>query len=216
MASMERGFRDQTAAGEALARELLPYASHRDVLALGLLRGGVPVAFAVAKALHAPLDIMLVRKLAVPGQQELALGAIASGGSRVLNEGLVKELGIPEHVIEAITEREWQELDRRERFYREDRPGWPVQGRVVIVVDDGLATGATMRVALIALRTQQPARIIVAAPVAPLSVCQSLQTIADEVICLLTPEPFVGVGRWYDDFTPVSDEKVRQLLKRAA
>ncbi|HLV99957.1 MAG TPA: phosphoribosyltransferase family protein [Ktedonobacterales bacterium] len=212
---MERTFRDRTEAGAALARQLMRYASRSDVLVLGLPRGGVPVAFIIARALHAPMDIMLVRKLGVPGQEELALGAIASGGSRVLNAVVVQDLGIPEQVIEAVTAREQRELARREHLYRGNLPGRQVQGQAVILVDDGLATGATMRVAITALRAQQPAWIVVVVPVAPPSVCQALRAIADEVVCLLTPEPFLGVGRWYDDFSPVTDEEVRWLLERA-
>lgn len=213
---MERTFRDRTEAGQLLVRQMMCYASRQDVLVLGLPRGGVPVAGVVAGALHAPLDIMLVRKLGAPGQEELAIGAIASGGSRVLNEAVVQELDIPEQVIEAITSREQRELARRERLYRGDRPGLRIQGHTVILVDDGLATGATMRVAITALRAQQPARVVAAAPVAPPTVCQALRAAADEVVCLLTPEPFLGVGRWYDDFSPITDEEVRWLLERAS
>ncbi len=212
---MERTFRDRTEAGQELARHLLAYAHRPDVLVLGLPRGGVLVAAAVARALHAPLDTLLVRKLGVPGQEELALGAIASGGSRVLNESVVQELGIPEQVIEAITRREQQELARRERLYRGDRPALQARGRTIILVDDGLATGATMRAAVAALRAQQPAWVVVAVPVAPPPVCQALSAVADEMVCLLTPEPFLGVGRWYVDFAPPTDEEVRWLLERA-
>lgn len=210
---MQQTFRDRTEAAQLLARQLMRYASRPDVLVLGLPRGGVPVARVVAGALHAPLDIMLVRKLGAPGQEELALGAIASGGSRVLNEAVVQELNNPEQVIEAVTSREQRELARRERLYRGGRPALRVQGLTVILVDDGLATGATMRVAITALRTQQPARVIVAVPVAPPTVCQALRAVADEVVCLFTPEPFLGVGRWYDDFSPITDEEVRWLLE---
>lgn len=212
---MERTFRDRTEAGQELARHLRQYANRPDVLVLGLPRGGIPVAAIVARALHAPLDVLLVRKLGTPGQEELALGAIASGGSRVLNQVVVQELGIPAHVIEEITRREQAELARRERLYRGNRPGFQAQGRTVILVDDGLATGATMRAAIAALRQQRPARIVVAVPVAPPTVCQALGTVADEVICLLTPQEFLGVGRWYDDFSPVTDEEVRGLLAGA-
>ena len=212
---MERTFRDRSEAGQELARQLLAYAHRSDVLVLGLPRGGIPVAAVVARALHAPLDTLLVRKLGVPGQEELALGAIASGGSRVLNEAVVQELGIPAPVIEAITGREQRELARRERLYRGERPGLQARGRTIILVDDGLATGATMRAAVAALRTQHPTWIAVAVPVAPPSVCQALGTVADEVVCLLTPEPFLGVGRWYVDFSPLTDEEVRWLLERA-
>lgn len=212
---MERVFRNRTEAGQKLAQQLLHYANRPDVLVLGLSRGGVPVAFEVARALNVPLDIMLVRKLGVPGQEELAMGAIASGGRRVLNEEVVQGLGIPPRVIEAVTAREQQELARRERRYRGNRPGFDVRGRTVILVDDGLATGATMRAAIAALRQQQPARIVVAVPVAPPTVCQELGDAADEVACLLTPEVFLGVGQWYEDFSPTTDAEVHSLLERA-
>jgi predicted phosphoribosyltransferase len=212
---MDMTFRDRTEAGQALARQLTSYAHRSDVLVLGLPRGGVPVAYAVARALHAPLDTLLVRKLGVPGQEELAMGAIASGGSRVLNEAVVQGLSIPEQVVEAVTSREQQELSRREHLYRGDRPGLKVQGHIVILVDDGLATGATMRAAITALREQRPAWVVVAVPVAPPAVYQALRAVADEVVCLLTPEPFFGVGRWYGDFSPITDEEVRGLLERA-
>ncbi len=213
---MNMRFHNRMEAGQLLARQLLPYANRPDVLVLGLPRGGVPVAFEVARALRAPLDTLVVRKLGVPGQEELAMGAIASGGSRVLNPEVVQELGIPQEIIEAITAREQQELDRRERRFRGNRPELDVRGRTVILVDDGLATGATMRAAIAALRQQQPARIIMAVPAAPPPVCRELGAAADEAICLLTPEPFLGVGRWYDDFSPTTDEEVRSLLDRAA
>lgn len=213
---MERTFQDRTEAGQKLAQQLLSYAHRPDVLVLGLPRGGVPVAFEVARALHAPLDVMQVRKLGVPGQEELAMGAIASGGRRVLNEAVVLGLGIPQHVIEAVTAREQQELARRERLYRGDRPGFKVQGRTVILVDDGLATGATMLAAIAALRQQHPARVIVAVPVAPPSICRELRAVADEVVCLLTPKRFLGVGQWYGDFSPTTDAEVRSLLEQAA
>jgi putative phosphoribosyl transferase len=209
-------FHNRMEAGQLLARQLMSYANRPDVLVLGLPRGGVPVAFEVARALRAPLDILVVRKLGVPGQEELAMGAIASGGSRVLNPEVIQGLEIPRWVIEDITAREQQELDRRERRYRGNRPKLDVQGRTVVLVDDGLATGATMRAAIVALRQQQPARIVMAVPVAPPPVCRELGALADEAICLLTPEPFLGVGRWYDDFSPTTDEEVRSFLQRAA
>lgn len=212
---MERVFRNRTEAGQKLAQQLLHYANRPDVLVLGLPRGGVPVAFEVARALNVPLDIMSVRKLGVPGQEELAMGAIASGGRRVLNEEVMQGLGIPPNVIEAVTAREHQELARRERRYRGNRPGFDVRGRTVILVDDGLATGATMLAAIVALRQQKPARIVVAVPVASPSICQELRAVADEVVCLLMPELFLGVGRWYDDFSPTTDAEVQSLLERA-
>lgn len=212
---MRMTFHDRNEAGQLLAQRLLHYANRPVVLVLGLPRGGVPVAYEVARALHAPLDVMLVRKLGVPGQEELAMGAIASGGKRVVNEEVVLGLGIPPQVIEAVTAQEQRELARRERRYRGNRPPLDIHGRTVILVDDGLATGATMRAAIAALRQQQPARVVVAVPVAPPSVCQELRAVADEVVCLLAPEPFFGVGAWYDDFSPTTDEEVRRLLKRA-
>ena len=213
---MDMRFHNRMEAGQLLARRLLPYANRSDVLVLGLPRGGVPVAFEVARALRAPLDMLVVRKLGVPGQEELALGAIASGGSRVLNPEVVQGLDIPQWMIEDITAREQQELARRERRYRGNRPELDVRGRMVILVDDGLATGATMRAAIAALRQQHPARVVMAVPGAPPPVCRELRAVADEAICLLTPEPFLGVGRWYDDFAPTTDEEVRSLLDRAA
>src|SRR5579885_449232 len=178
---MNMRFHNRMEAGQLLARQLLPYANRPDVLVLGLPRGGVPVAFEVARALRAPLDTLVVRKLGVPGQEELAMGAIASGGSRVLNPEVVQELGIPQEIIEAITAREQQELDRRERRFRGNRPELDVRGRTVILVDDGLATGATMRAAIAALRRQQPARLVIAVPVASRETCDALRLEVDEV-----------------------------------
>jgi putative phosphoribosyl transferase len=179
---------------------------------LGLPRGGVPVAFEVAQALGAPLDVFMVRKLGVPGHEELALGAIASGGVRALNLDVLAAIGISGDQVEAVAARELAELERREVSYRGDRPPLPVDGRVAIVVDDGLATGATMRAAAHALRRRGASRIVVAVPIAPAQTCQSLRRDAEEVVCALTPEPFTAVGRWYQDFAPVSDEEVRSLL----
>jgi predicted phosphoribosyltransferase len=176
----------------------------------------VPVAYEVAETLRAPLDVFLVRKLGVPGHQELAMGAIATGGVLVLNEEVVRGLRIPPHVIEAVIAREQQELARRERLYRGDRPPPEVRGHTVILIDDGLATGATMRAAAAALRRQQPARLIIAVPIAAPSTCEELRDEADEVICAFTPEPFYAVGLWSKDFSPTTDEEVRDLLKRAA
>jgi predicted phosphoribosyltransferase len=186
------------------------------VLVLALPRGGVPVAYEVARALDAPLDVFLVRKLGVPGHEELAMGAIASGGVRVLNEDVVHHLRIPDEAIEKVARREQQELERREREYRGDRPPPEVSGRTVILIDDGLATGSTMRAAVMALRQQRPARIIVAVPAAAESTCDEFRAEVDEVFCAITPEPFYAVGLWYEDFSQTTDEEVRDLLERAA
>jgi predicted phosphoribosyltransferase len=209
-------FRNRRDAGRALATRLMEYADQPDVMVLALPRGGVPVGYEVALALHAPLDVFLVRKLGTPGQEELALGAIASGGIRVLNLAVVKELAIPEDVIARIAVAEGRELARRERAYRDDQSAVHVADRTVILVDDGVATGATMRAALVALREEQPRRLIAAVPVAPESTCWALGAIADKAVCLETPEPFYGVGIWYDDFTPTSDDEVRYLLRQSA
>jgi putative phosphoribosyl transferase len=206
-------FRDRQEAGRRLAEALAPYAGRPNLVVLALPRGGVPVGYEVARALHAPLDVMLVRKLGVPGYEELAMGAIASGGIRVLSEDVVAAFGIPERVIATIAAHEEEELRRRERIYREHRPPAEVRGRTVILVDDGLATGATMRAAAAALRVQHPERLIVAVPVAPPETCESLRQEVDDVVCALAPEPFLAVGNWYDDFTQTSDEEVRELLR---
>jgi predicted phosphoribosyltransferase len=186
------------------------------VVVLGLPRGGVPVAVEVADALRAPLDVFMVRKLGVPGHEELALGAIASGGVRVLNLDVLAATGISDEEVEAVADRELAELERREASYRGGRAPLAVEGRVAIAVDDGLATGATMRAAARALRQRGASRIVVAVPVAPVQTCESLRRDAEEVVCALTPEPFAAVGRWYLDFSPVSDEEVRALLDPAA
>jgi predicted phosphoribosyltransferase len=208
-------YRDRSEAGQVLARKLAHYAGRPDVLVLALPRGGVPVAFEVAKALHAPLDVFLVRKLGVPGHEELAMGAIATGGVRVINEDVVRMLHIPDAVIDAVAAREQQELQRREHLYRDDLPPPNVQGRTVILIDDGLATGSTMRAAVMALRKQHPARIVVAVPVAAPSTCSEFQAEVDEIICAQTPEPFYGVGFWYEDFSQISDKEVHDLLVQA-
>jgi predicted phosphoribosyltransferase len=205
-------FRNRTDAGRRLAEKLAAYADRPDVLVLGLPRGGVPVGFEVARALGAPLDVFLVRKLGVPGYEELAMGAVASGGGRVLNDEIVHGLGISEHQIDAAVARELHELARREQLFRGDRPPPDIEGRTVILVDDGLATGATMRAAVAALRRQRPAGIVVAVPTASPDTCEALKAEADHVICAMTPDPFFAVGHWYDDFTQTTDEEVRDLL----
>jgi putative phosphoribosyl transferase len=207
-------FNDRRQAGKALARRLVAYSNRPNVLVLALPRGGVPVAYEVAKALGAPLDVFVVRKLGFPGHEELAMGAIASGGIRVLNE-LVEEMGVSEAAIEAVTTRELRELERREQLYRGGRRPPDVRDRTVILVDDGLATGSTMRVAATALRLQKPAEVVVAVPVASAAACQDLATEVDEVVCVSTPEPFYGVGMWYADFAQTSDAEVYDLLERA-
>ena len=209
-------FRDRQDAGRHLAAALGSYAGRDDVLILALPRGGVPVGYEVARALGAPLDVMQVRKLGVPGHEELAMGAIASGGVRILSEGVVETLGIPERVIATVAAAEEQELDRRERVYREGRPFPEVRGRTVILVDDGLATGSTMRAAAAALRAHGAGRLVAAVPVAPRESCDALRDLVDEVICAVTPEPFLAVGEWYEDFTQTSDADVQDLLRRAA
>jgi predicted phosphoribosyltransferase len=213
---MVRPFRDRIEAGRVLARKLLKYDGRPDVQVLALPRGGVPVAFEVAEALNAPLDVFLVRKLGVPGHEELAMGAIASGGAWLLNDKVVYGLRIPPQVIDEVIARERKELARRERAYRGDRPPPEVLGCTVILIDDGLATGASMRVAVSALREHQPAWLVVAVPVAARSICAELQDEADEVVCARTPEPFYSVGHWYEDFSQTTDEEVRELLQLAA
>ncbi len=207
-------FRDRREAGRVLAEKLAAYANRPDVLVLALPRGGVPVAYEVARALGAPLDVFVVRKLGVPGYEELAMGAVATGGVRVLNDQLVERLGVPEHIIDAVAARERRELARRERLYRGGRPPPDVRGRTVILVDDGLATGATMHAAIQALRQQNPARIVVAVPTASPETCEEMKARADDVICAITPEPFHAVGRWYQDFSQTTDEEVAALLAR--
>ena len=212
-----RRFRDRREAGRVLAEKLRAYANgHPGVLVLGLPRGGVPVAYEVARALGAALDVFVVRKLGVPGHEELAMGAVASGGMRVLNEDVVCELGISESVIDAATDAQRQEVARRERLYRADRPAPDVRGRTVILVDDGLATGASMYAAITTLRQHAPARIVVAVPTAAPETCAALRTQVDDIACAITPEPFFSVGLWYDDFSQTTDDEVRDLLARAA
>jgi putative phosphoribosyl transferase len=212
---MDARFTDRYHAGRRLAAALAPYAGRPNLLVLALPRGGVPVGFEVARALHAPLDVMLVRKLGVPGHEELALGAFASGGVRVLSDVVVNALGIPDRVIATVAANEESELARRERAYRDDRPLPDVRGKTVILVDDGLATGSTMRAAAAALQAQHPERLVIAVPVAPRETCQSLLHDADDVVCATVPEPFFAVGNWYEDFSQITDEEVRELLARA-
>ena len=207
-------FKDRFDAGERLAKELTRYADRADAIVLGLPRGGVVVAFAVSEALRVPLDILVVRKLGVPGNEELAMGAIASGGAQVLNRDVIRWLGIADRVIESVAAREMRELKRRERVLRGDRPRIDLRGKSVLLVDDGIATGATMRAAVSALRAMEPGRVIVAAPVASPDVCARLETEADELVCLSRVEPFGAVGSWYLDFPQVTDGEVRSLLQR--
>jgi putative phosphoribosyl transferase len=209
-------FKDRTAAGQVLAVKLAAYANRADVLVLALPRGGVPVAFEVAQALNAPLDVFVVRKLGVPGQKELAMGAIASGGIRILNEDIIREEKIDELAIDKVTAKEQQELDRRQSLYRGDRPKPVIQGRTIILIDDGLATGATMRAAIAALQKQQPAKIVVAVPISSPQIYQQIKSLVDEIICADTPSPFYCVGLWYEKFPQTSDKEVRHLLNQAA
>jgi putative phosphoribosyl transferase len=206
-------FRNRRDAGKKLAQKLLHYANGPDVIVLALPRGGVPVAYEVALALNVPMDVFIVRKLGLPGHEELAIGAIASGGIRVLNEDIVHALNIPEEVINRIAERELKELQRREHKYRGDGPLPEIRDRIAILVDDGLATGASMRAAVAALRAQNPKRIVVAVPTAAPETCEAFQNEVDEVVCAITPEPFLGVGLWYEDFSQTTDEGVRLFLQ---
>jgi putative phosphoribosyl transferase len=210
---MPMQFRDRHDAGRFLATKLRKYSHENDVVVLGLPRGGVPVAYEVAENLHAPLDIFVVRKLGVPGHEELAMGAIASGGVRVLNDELIDTLGISEKTIDQVAAEELHELERREKLYREGRPAAIVADHTVILIDDGLATGASMRAATIALRQQRPMRIIVAVPVAAAETCELFRDEVDEIVCAMTPEPFHAVGLWYRDFSQTSDEEVTRLLR---
>ncbi len=209
-------FGDRSEAGRLLASKLEEFTNRNDVVVLALPRGGVPVGYVVAQALHAPLDVFVVRKLGTPGQEELAMGALASGGITVLNRKVIQALGIPQQTIDAVVAREQPELERREHEYRNGRPAVDVQGRTVILVDDGLATGSSMRVAAKALRKKSAAKIVVAVPVASPSTCAEFETEVDKVICATTPEPFWAVGQWYRNFSQTSDEEVRELLARVA
>jgi putative phosphoribosyl transferase len=208
-------FRDRLQAGRYLATKLFNYAGRPNTLVLGLPRGGVPVAFEVAQALKVPLDVFIVRKLGVPGQEELAMGATATGKIRVLNEGVIRDLSVTEETIEAVAASEERELERREQLYRGDRPPADLKGKTLILIDDGLATGSTMRAAVVALKRRNPARIVVAVPVAAASTCNEFKSEVDALVCAVTPEPFFSVGQWYDDFSQTSDQEVQELLKRA-
>jgi putative phosphoribosyl transferase len=209
-------FRDRSEAGRTLAEELSRYAAREDVVVLALPRGGVPVGYELAKALGTPLDVLVARKLGVPGYPELAMGALASGGAAVLDQALVQRLGISEDAIRQVVAQEAQELERREAAYRDGRPPPDLRGKTVILVDDGLATGATMRAAALAVKKQGPARVVVAVPVASAQTCDEFRGDVDEVICAVTPEPFYAVGLWYENFDQTPDEEVRELLARAA
>ena len=206
---------DRREAGRILAARLSHYANRNDVVVLALPRGGVPVGYEVASALGAPLDVFLVRKLGTPGHRELAMGAIASGGIRVLNDDVVRWYGIRDEAIETIAREEALELERREHAYRAQRPAPVLAGRVVILVDDGLATGSTMRAAAQAVRTRQPSRVVVAVPVGAKQTCLELSDIADEVVCARMPEPFSAVGQWYLNFAQTEDDEVRELLQKS-
>jgi len=210
-------YRDRVQAGQVLASRLAAFADRSDVLVLALPRGGVPVGYEVAADLHVPLDVFVVRKLGLPGQPELAMGAIASGGTRVLNPEVVEYLGVPASVIDAVAAEEQRELERRERRYRGDVPPPAIDGRTIILVDDGLATGSTMRAAAAAARQCDPAAVIVAVPVAPPTTCDALKgdPAVDDVVCPVRPEYFSAVGLWYENFAQTTDEEVRDLLDRA-
>lgn len=213
---MERIFRNRREAGQVLASLLAGYSVRSDVVVLGLPRGGVPVAYEIAMALHVPLDVMVVRKLGVPGHEELAMGAIATGGVQVINEDVVQHLGLSPAILASVAAVEQSELARREQAYRGGRPPVEVEGRTVILVDDGLATGSTMRAAVAALRRRHPARVVVAVPTAAPETCEGLTREVDDIVCAMTPTPFYGVGEWYEIFDQTGDEEVRDLLERAA
>jgi len=205
-------FRNRTEAGQKLALKLQAYSGQPDVVVLALPRGGVPVGCEVAKALRAPIDVFVVRKLGVPWNPELAMGAVATGGVRVLDEETVRSLAIPSEDIARIAAQEERELERRERSYRGGNSPLPVAGKRVILVDDGIATGSTMRAGVAALRRLQPTRIVIAAPVAPRVTCMMLRKVADEVVCVIEAEDFFAIGEWYEDFSQLSDDEVRSLL----
>lgn len=208
-------FKDRTDAGRKLAEELAEYSGRKDVILLALPRGGVPVAFEVAKKLGLELDVFIVRKLGVPGYEELAMGAISSGGTKVMNMSVVKSLQISGDAIDSVVAAERKELERREELYRKGKPKLDVTGKTAILIDDGLATGATMKAAVLALRMQNPEKIIVAVPTASREACEEFAAEVDKTVCLTTPEPFYGVGAWYENFNQTSDEEVCDLLKMA-
>jgi predicted phosphoribosyltransferase len=208
-------FADRAQAGQFLAQSLLAYADRPDVLVLALPRGGVPVAYEVAVALRLPLDVFVVRKLGVPGREELAFGAVAGDGTRVLNREVIDSLHISDADVRRVTQAELREIQRREAAYRGNRPPVRIRQRVILLIDDGLATGATMRAAVMALRQQHPAQIIISVPTASRQACEELRPIVDDVICEMTPEPFYAVGLWYEDFSPVTDDEVKAMLARA-
>lgn len=212
---MRNSFRDRTEAGELLAKELKRYANRADVLVLGLPRGGLPVALEVARSLHAPLDVFIVRKLGVPGHRELAMGAIASGGVLVLNNEVIEELGIREEIIGAVAAEEQEELKRREQTYRGHNVAAEIYGKTVILVDDGIATGSTMRAAVRAIKKQRPARFVVAVPTGARSSCDEIESEVDELVALMKPEYFYAVGQWYKDFSQTTDEEVARLLEES-
>jgi len=213
---MAERFQNRTGAGRRLAANLMTYAGRDDVLVLGLPRGGVPVAFEIAMALDAPLDVFIVRKLGLPGHEEFGIGAIASGEVRIVDEAVLRTYDVDAETLERITAREQLELDRRERLYRDDRPFPAIEDRIIILVDDGLATGSTMRAAIAALRKKRPSRIIVAVPVGARETCASIARLVENVVCLETPDPFYAVGLWYEDFEQTDDAEVHELLERAA
>jgi putative phosphoribosyl transferase len=208
-------FADRAEAGRHLAAALSEFNGRADVLVLALPRGGVPVAFEVARALDVPLDVFIVRKLGVPGHEEFAMGAIASGGVQLVDDAVIRQLGLNDRDIQRVVATERRELERRARQYRGDRPLPDIASRTVILVDDGLATGSSMRVAVAALRQEHPSRIVVAVPIAPPETCDALRREADDVVCAVTPEPFYAVGMWYEDFRQTTDEEVHDLIERA-
>ncbi len=212
---MAQFFKDRRDAGRILAQDLSAYAGRSDVVIFALPRGGVPVAYEVSLALNAPLDIFIVRKLGLPGHEELAIGAIASGGIRVLNEDIILALNLPDEMINLVAEQEMRELERREKSYRGDRLPLSAHDKTAMLIDDGLATGASMRAAVAGVRTQSPARIVIAVPTAAPETCNALKFRVDEIVCAMTPAPFLGVGQWYEDFSQVTDEEVRTLLEKA-